>query len=819
MGQTAVTLDWAGPDSVVRYGPSTFYGNSITARMPNPVPFSSAGPFWEARITGLLENKLYHYSIGGGPDHTFHTPPPRGSTESFTILVEGDIGDAVSYPNVAPVQSLVAASSPAFVLMVGDLTYGDDHGQDAVEGHFNDMMAWSQDAAYMPAWGNHEGDPSTDDLRNYKGRFELPNSQYASPGSPDVACCGEDWYWFDYGNVRFIAYPEPWVGALPAWSSTADSLMDAAQADPAIRFVVTFGHRPAYSSGHHAGLGPLRVILDGLGASHSKYVLNVCGHSHNYERTYQQSGVVHVTVGTGGSALGQDGSCLWLQCEQPSWSAFRAMHHGPLRLRFKPAGIEGVFICGPAGGGTNDVECALGNAVDSFFVSETRVDTPPVVVAPHSISDIAGTPITMVVTASDPNSEALASLTADLSGLPAGNDAAFTVGAGNTSGTLTWTPTPGDPRPAAYNVTFTASNALSGRATCAITVLADPPPTAALSIAPATGNAPLAVTADASGSTDSGGIVSYRFDFGDGTVVGPQAGATAAHTYAPGSWTTTVRVTDSGGGSDTATASLFAANPGPGANLIGNPSFETSTGGWAGTGATIQRVAGGFDGGFSVEAQGPATGTAKFGLNETPNVIASVPAAGTVYRFGAWVRSSTGMGKAQIRIREYVGGVQQGTSTFSPDLPLSPAWKKVAVDYVSLASGSTIDFNVLYAPVVAGERFQADYVSATQDYAISAVEEGASGLSFAAAMSPNPVRPDASLRFTTSRAGFVRVRLYDAAGRLVRRLLEEPSLPGGRHAARFDGHDAAGRPLPSGIYFYRVEAVEGSIRGRFIVLR
>ena len=38
MGQTAVTLDWAGPDSVVSYGPTTAYGQSITASTPNPVP-------------------------------------------------------------------------------------------------------------------------------------------------------------------------------------------------------------------------------------------------------------------------------------------------------------------------------------------------------------------------------------------------------------------------------------------------------------------------------------------------------------------------------------------------------------------------------------------------------------------------------------------------------------------------------------------------------------------------------------------------------------------------------------------------------------
>ena len=50
------------------------------------------------------------------------------------------------------------------------------------------------------------------------------------------------------------------------------------------------------------------------------------------------------------------------------------------------------------------------------------------------------------------------------------------------------------------------------------------------------------VAADASASTDpdATGVASYTFDFGDGAVVGPQAGATAQHTYpAAGSYTLT----------------------------------------------------------------------------------------------------------------------------------------------------------------------------------------------------------------------------------------------------------------------------------------
>ena len=57
-------------------------------------------------------------------------------------------------------------------------------------------------------------------------------------------------------------------------------------------------------------------------------------------------------------------------------------------------------------------------------------------------------------------------------------------------------------------------------------------PRASLTVTPTSGPAPLNVTADASASTAGNApISSYTFNFGDGTTVGPQAGATASHTY------------------------------------------------------------------------------------------------------------------------------------------------------------------------------------------------------------------------------------------------------------------------------------------------
>jgi PKD repeat protein len=126
-------------------------------------------------------------------------------------------------------------------------------------------------------------------------------------------------------------------------------------------------------------------------------------------------------------------------------------------------------------------------------------------------------------------------------------------------------------------VTVTDSGGLSSQATQTIVVTTPPPPppppppptntapTASLTVNPATGNAPLNITADASASTDAeNNISSYTFNFGDGTSVGPQTGALATHTYSnAGNYTLTVSVTDSGGLSSQATRSVTVNTPPP----------------------------------------------------------------------------------------------------------------------------------------------------------------------------------------------------------------------------------------------------------------
>ncbi|MDX6327111.1 MAG: hypothetical protein QOK15_3465 [Nocardioidaceae bacterium] len=364
---TSVAIDWRGDANDVQWGQTTAYGNVATGVAPDWTPWSSAGPFWQVKLTGLTRGATYHYSIGGGRDFTFHTPP----TGNFRFDAMGDVGDTTSFSKLGATLSGIASDDPNFVLMVGDLTYANVAGasMSVIDQHFNDMMnSWAGSAAYIPAWGNHEYDVAgSDDLRNYKGRLLMPNAQ-TSPGSPAISCCGDDWGWFDAGPVRFISYPEPWTGAWSDWQSKANTLMNQAQNDPSVKYIITFGHRPAYSTGYHPGEAQLAGILDGFGTAYSKYVLNINGHSHDYERFQPIQGVTHVTVGAPSSLEGP-----WSSTDPRT--AYRAMHLSHLRVDVSDTGLRLQAIC-DASSSKEDTTCSQGSVMDEWTIG-TPVVTPP----------------------------------------------------------------------------------------------------------------------------------------------------------------------------------------------------------------------------------------------------------------------------------------------------------------------------------------------------------------------------------------------------------------------------------------------------------
>jgi hypothetical protein len=82
---------------------------------------------------------------------------------------------------------------------------------------------------------------------------------------------------------------------------------------------------------------------------------------------------------------------------------------------------------------------------------------------------------------------------------------------------------------------------------------------------------------------------------------------------------------------------------------------------------------------------------------------------------------------------------------------------------------------------------------------------------------PNPFNPTTVIRYEVpAGGGEVALRIYDATGRLIRTLADGFQVPGER-TVTWDGTDAAGNPLASGIYFYRLQA-PGFERSRKMVL-
>src|SRR5439155_25999979 len=79
-----------------------------------------------------------------------------------------------------------------------------------------------------------------------------------------------------------------------------------------------------------------------------------------------------------------------------------------------------------------------------------------------------GSPLTLTVHAADVDGDPITAITASLGGLPPGHNAVFTPGPGDSTGTLTWTPSHDDA--GAYTAFFTAANALSATTGAAITV-------------------------------------------------------------------------------------------------------------------------------------------------------------------------------------------------------------------------------------------------------------------------------------------------------------------------------------------------------------
>ncbi len=83
---------------------------------------------------------------------------------------------------------------------------------------------------------------------------------------------------------------------------------------------------------------------------------------------------------------------------------------------------------------------------------------------------------------------------------------------------------------------------------------------------------------------------------------------------------------------------------------------------------------------------------------------------------------------------------------------------------------------------------------------------------------PNPWSRSTTIRFQLAQPLAAKLRVFDLDGRLVRTLVDGV-LSAGPHSVDWSGDDAIGAPLPSGVYYYKLETAEETATRRMLLIR
>ncbi len=82
---------------------------------------------------------------------------------------------------------------------------------------------------------------------------------------------------------------------------------------------------------------------------------------------------------------------------------------------------------------------------------------------------------------------------------------------------------------------------------------------------------------------------------------------------------------------------------------------------------------------------------------------------------------------------------------------------------------------------------------------------------------PNPFNPNTTLRFRITEFGLVELKIYDLLGKEIKTLLNKQLTPG-NYEVPWDATNNAGRPVASGVYFYRLTTGKGFVATHKMVL-
>jgi hypothetical protein len=83
--------------------------------------------------------------------------------------------------------------------------------------------------------------------------------------------------------------------------------------------------------------------------------------------------------------------------------------------------------------------------------------------------------------------------------------------------------------------------------------------------------------------------------------------------------------------------------------------------------------------------------------------------------------------------------------------------------------------------------------------------------------SPNPFGVKTTIRYNLPEPGFVSLRIYNTAGRLVKTLVNGEQNTGS-YSVTWDGKDLSGNKLTNGVYFYSLNNAKGTITHKMLIV-
>lgn len=367
--EDSFTLVWfydaGGQKAEVTLKPEAAEGTDVQRFMVTPTDEQ-----YLTEVEGLQPDTLYVYSIclagteaGEPPLATgeVHTAPADTSGFRFMAFGDGGWGSSEQYE----LAKGMPGYNPRLVVHTGDLIYMEGAAGDYYEKFYKPYKNLLTSAAFYPCIGNHDWD--TYQAVPMYDNFVLPENgpQGAHP---------ERHYWFDYGNVRFVAFDSN-----ATFTELRDQVapwLDQVLAGAKEKWKVVFYHHPYYSNAKHDPAGKIRQLIIPLFDRH-QVDLVFRGHNHIYERTFPiyEDEVVEPGLGTVYMTTGAAGAPLYPAGENvPEYMAVQK----DMVYSFTVLEVEGERITGQQIGMENEV-------LDEFTIfrnTGTPASTQPMEIQP-----------------------------------------------------------------------------------------------------------------------------------------------------------------------------------------------------------------------------------------------------------------------------------------------------------------------------------------------------------------------------------------------------------------------------------------------------